>query len=195
MLYQRTLALDPKDAYAHLGLGRVAAREKRLDEAEESLRMALALDDTLPDTWRALGTVLAKRKVHKEAILAYEQSLMLVLHGQKPLTETIITQPPDDFLFDPDHCAIHVDLARLYEATGALTRAISGYRLGIAGGEDNALVRFRLVRLYLKKKQWRQAIYQIWRAARMIPVGACQKSRRAAGRLGCAIRRLFDTLW
>jgi tetratricopeptide (TPR) repeat protein len=193
--HQRTLALDPRDAYAHLGLGQIAARLKRWGEAESSLRAALALDGTLPDAWRTLAMVLASRKRHQEAILAYQQSLKLVLRGRKPLTGYIITEPRSDLVIDPHHLAIHVELARLYEATGALTQAITGYRLGIAGGEGSVLIRYRLVRLYLTRKQWRQAAQETWQAARAIPAGAWQGGRQALRRLRRTMARLLGTLW
>jgi tetratricopeptide (TPR) repeat protein len=192
--HQRTLALDADDPYAHLGLGQIAAREKRWSEAEASLRTALALDKTLPDAWRVLGKVLAFRNRHREAILAYQQSLMLVLRGHMPLTDIITTQPPIDQLIDPHHCAIHVELARLYEATGALAKAITSYRLGIAGGEDGSLLRCRLVRLHLRHKQWRQAAQEICQVGLAIAVGAWQAGRRGIAQVNGALRRHSEIL-
>jgi tetratricopeptide (TPR) repeat protein len=193
--HQRMLALDPRDAYAHLGLGQIAARLMRWGEAEASLRTALALDGTLPDAWRALATVLAGQKRYQEAIHAYQQSLKLVLRGHKPLTDYIITDPRSDLVIDPHHGAIHVELARLYEATGALTQAITAYRFGIAGGEGGVLNRARLVRLYLTRKQWRQAAQETWQAARAIPAGAWQAGRRAWRRLRRTMARLPGAWW
>jgi tetratricopeptide (TPR) repeat protein len=191
--HQRTLALDAGDAHAHLGLGRIAADEKRWEEAETSLRTALTLDGTLPDAWRVLGKVLANRKRAHEAIRAYQESLKLVLHGHKPLMETILTQPPGGLVLDPDHCAIHVALARLQERTGALAEAITGYRFGIAGGEDRPLIRFHLLRLYLRRKQWRQAMQQTWPALRAVPLGAWQAARRGLRQVRQMMARVLGT--
>jgi tetratricopeptide (TPR) repeat protein len=193
--HQRTLLLDAGDAYAHLGLGILALREKRWGAAEAALRTALGLDGKLPDGWRALGRVLAKQKRPREAILAYEEFLKLVLHGHKPLTQAIITQPPSECLIDADHFDIHTRLARLYEATGAIGQAITGYRLGIAGGEDGPMIRFRLMRLYLRQKQWRQAAQQVWPGAKAALVGAWTTGRWALREAWRPVRQLLETHW
>jgi tetratricopeptide (TPR) repeat protein len=191
--HERTLVLDAGDPYAHLGLGRLALREKRWREAEATLRTALGFDGMLPDGWRALGTALAKQKRHGEAILAYQESLKLVLHGHKPLTQAIITQPPSELLIDAHHFAIHIRLARLYEATGAIAQAITGYRLGIAGGEDGPVIRFRLMRLYLRQRHWRTAAHQTWPGVKAALVGAWTTGRRAFRQVWRTGRRLIDT--
>jgi tetratricopeptide (TPR) repeat protein len=193
--HQRTLMLDPRDAYAHLGLGQLALREKRWSEAEASLRTALGFDKMLPDGWRALGTVLAKQKRHGEAILAYQESLKVVLHGHKPLTQAIITQPPGELLTDADHFAIHTRLARLYQATGAIPQAITGYRLGIAGGEDGPIIRFSLMRLYLRQKHWRLAAQQSWPGVKAACVGTWTTGRWAFREMWRAFWRLIETYW
>jgi tetratricopeptide (TPR) repeat protein len=191
--HQRTLVLDEEDAYAHLGLGRIALREKRWGASEPILRTALALDGKLPDGWRALGTVLAKLKRYGEAIFAYEESLKLVLHGHKPLTQVIITQPPTECLMDMDHFAIHSRLARLYEVAGAIPQAITGYRLGIAGGEDGPIIRFRLIRLYLRQKKWRQAAQQTWPGVKAALVEAWTTGRWAVRQVWRTVWRFFET--
>jgi tetratricopeptide (TPR) repeat protein len=176
--HERTLALDPGDSYAHFGLGQIAADQKRWADAESCLRAALALDDCLPDAWRLLGRVLTKEKRYHEAILAYQRYLKLVLHGRKPLTDYIITQPPSGLVIDPHHCSAHLELAQLYEATGATSSAINGYRIGIAGGQDGVLVRLRLARLYLRQRQWRQTAGQTWQAIKASPLAAWRACRR-----------------
>jgi hypothetical protein len=137
--------------------------------------------------------VLAKQKRPGEAILAYEESLKLVLHGHKPLTQAIITQPPGELLIDADHFKIHTRLARLYEATGAIPQAIAGYRLGIAGGEDGPVIRFRLMRLYLRQKQWRQAAQQVWPGGKAALVGAWMTGRWAFRQVWRPVRQLLET--
>jgi tetratricopeptide (TPR) repeat protein len=190
--HERTLALDSADAYAHFGLGQIAADQRRWTEAESCLQAALALDDCLADAWRVLGQVLSKQKRCDEAIMAYQRSLKLVLHGRRPLTDYIITQPPSGLVIDPHHCATHVELARLYEATGAVTSAINGYRIGIAGGQDGVLVRLRLARLYLRQRQWRQTAGQTWQAIKASPMRAWRACRRMLCHLRRSARRVSD---
>jgi tetratricopeptide (TPR) repeat protein len=191
--HKRTLALDPNDAYAHLGLGQIAADQKRWADAESFLRAALALDDCLPDAWRQLGRVLTKQKRYHEAISAYQRGLKLVLHGRKPLTDYIITQPPSGLVIDPHHCKTHVELAQLYEATGAIGPAINGYRIGIAGGQDGVLVRLRLARLYLRQRQWRQTAGQTWQAVKASPMAGWQAYRRMLRHVRRSARRLSES--
>ena len=126
--YHRTLALNPEDAYAMLGLGRVALRQRRWVEAEEHLQGALAQQADLVDAHRALGEALARQGRRREAMKAYEKSLLLPLQGCKPLTDLIMTQE-DGGVIDPDHCYIHGRLARLYDLEGERSKAINCYRL------------------------------------------------------------------
>lgn len=187
--HKRVLALDPQDAYAHFGLGRLAARKKRWNEAEVLLKKSLELNANLIDAHRALGDVLVKQGRLEEAIKAYEWSLKLALNGHKDLGGPIITCNEDDRrLKDSNHCYIHGRLARLYELKGDITRAITGYRISIAGGEDGVIVRSRLARLYLKQNQWRKAIEESWQAVKMIPVGLRRIGRQLFGRLKLAIK-------
>lgn len=161
--HRSVLAVDPDDAYAHYGLGRLAVRKKRWSEAETLLRKALAIKTDLTDAYRALGEVLERQQRIDEAITAYKQSLKLALAGHKPVTDSIATHPPSALYHDPEHFAVHARLARLHERKGATAEAIAGYRMSIAAGYDGVLVRCRLLRLYVKQKQWRKAGWEAWR--------------------------------
>jgi tetratricopeptide (TPR) repeat protein len=179
------LALDPEDAYAHFGLGRLAAQRNRWDEAEALLRKSLALNGRLVDAYRALGDVLVKQGRYDEAIWAYEQSLKLALAGHKPLEGAIATYTNGDHrVIDPDHGRIHASLARLYELNGSTTEAINGYRIGIAGGYDGVLLRSRLAHLFLKQDHWLGAAEEVWQALKMLPVDL----RKAGRRFLCHLR-------
>ena len=182
--YRRTLVLDPEDAYAHLGLGRVAAKGKRWAEAEDWLGKALALDPNLVDAYRTLGKVQARRGRRREAIAAYEKSLLLALKGHKPLTDAIATDYQG--LLDPDHFRVHARLARLYDLEGEIERAISGYRMSIAQGGDGFFPRSRLAHLYGKQHQWRQSAQEAMQAIKQIPRELKIAARRAQSRPAAA---------
>jgi tetratricopeptide (TPR) repeat protein len=169
--HRRILSLDPQDPYALFGLGRLAARRKRWNQAEVLLRKSLAHDGNLINAYRWLGKVLIKQGQHGEAIAAYERSLKLAMAGYRPLEGDIVTRNEGDppRLLDSHHCRTHARLARLYELQGATTRAINGYRISIAGGYNGVLIRSCLARLYLKQHQWQLGAKEAWQAMKTIP--------------------------
>jgi tetratricopeptide (TPR) repeat protein len=173
--FRDTLVLDPEDAYAHLGLGQIAATRKNWGEAEAWLRKALSLDPHLVDAYRTLGEVQARRGQVEEAIALYERSLLLALKGFKPLTGILATE---EGLMDSEHFLIHGRLARLYEANGETERATNGLRMCIAKGGDGVLIRLRLGRLYLKQRQWQKWAQEILQAGKNLPKALALAGRR-----------------
>lgn len=167
--YRRVLTLDPDDAPAHLGMGLLAVRKKAWGEAETWLRKAAERDGRLLDAYRLLGKVLARQGRHAEAISAYERSLKLGLAGCKSLTEAIATGGGGRSPTDTGHCRTHARLARLYALQGATARAITAYRMSIAGGHDGVALRAHLAALYLKQRQWRGGLREAGQALRRIP--------------------------
>ena len=161
--------MNPEDAYAHFGLGQLAARRKQWQEAEAWLRKSLELDDHLVDAWRTLGKVLAKRGRGPEAIEAYEKSLQLSLRGYLPIRGPIFSHNDSGLLLDPDHFRVHTVLGKLYALQGKIDTAIISLRMGIAAGDNGCVVRSRLARLYLKKRQWTEVGQEVWAAIKMIP--------------------------
>ena len=191
--HQRTLALDPQDAYAHFGLGCLAAKRKLWREAEIRLRKSLSLNEHLVDAYGVLGEVLTKAGRHPEAIAAYERYLRLALAGHRPLKGPIVTDN-EGRLLDPDHCRVHACLARLYALQGEEVRAINGYRLIIAGGNDGALPHGRLAHLYLRQRQWQKAAREAWQALKATPGDLWRTGRRALGLLKLAGKNRYQAL-
>jgi tetratricopeptide (TPR) repeat protein len=167
--FRRALLLDPADAYPHLGLGWIAARRKRWVEAEMEFRSSLALQPDLIDAHRGLAAVLEREGRPHAAIEPYEQVLKLTLHGHRPLNESIATHPSAKLLLDSDHGKIHASLARIYERNGDRKRATAGYRIAIAGGYDRPMIRWRLARLYMSQRQWREARGHALAALKLTP--------------------------
>ena len=155
--FSRTLLLDPSDASAHLGLGWLAARRKRWVEAEERARASLARQPDLIDAHRLLGAALEAQGQLAAAIDAYEHSLQLALAGHTPFNGVIVSDPDRDSLLDSDHARVHAKVARLCERSGDRKRAVAGYGIAIAGGYDNASIRLRLARLYVRQRRWADA--------------------------------------
>ena len=149
-------AIDPDDAYAHLGLGRVAMARSHWRAAEVALGRSLALNPRLIDAYRAQGDVFGRLGRLDEARRAYARSIKLALEGVVPLTHPTLTSPPDATsrsgraLHDNGHGRTHAALARLDARQGRFKDAIAGYRMAIAAGFDRRWVTRALQRSLLK---------------------------------------------
>jgi tetratricopeptide (TPR) repeat protein len=174
---REALRLDPTNAYAHYGVGRIALSRKQWAEAELSLRQSLSLDSNLIDAHRALGWLLARQRRYDEALASYACSMKASLAGGAPLAGPILTNEGEGRGFrDPHHWHIHARLARLHELKGEVDQAIAGYRLTIAGGYDRLSIRARLAYLYLGRRQWRKSARELAAAMTSAP----RELRRAA---------------
>jgi tetratricopeptide (TPR) repeat protein len=183
--------LDPADAYCQLGLGFLAQKRKRWNEAELHLKAALAVNNCLLDAQRALGEVLAKLDRPSEARLAWEQALKLGLTGHKPLGAPIFTHAASP-LSDPWHFATHARLARIYAREGATQKAIDGLRISIAGGWDSASLRLQLGRHYWRQGKWRDLAAQCWQAIKIAPRDIYHMGRRYVRRAALFGERYFE---
>lgn len=179
--YQRALSLNPDDPCSRYGLARLAARDRNWSEVERLSKLAIAADPEFTDAYRVLGDSLSRQGKIEPAIAAYERSLRLALAGHKPLGEPIATFVDEGGrALDPAHGRIHARLARLYETKGAMAEAASGYRIGIAAGDDGFSTRGRLARVYARQRQWAKAAGALGSALKSIP-----KSIRRAYRRRC----------
>ncbi|HYL60668.1 MAG TPA: tetratricopeptide repeat protein, partial [Candidatus Acidoferrales bacterium] len=167
--FRRAMLLDPTDAYPHLGLGWIAARRERWREAETEFRSSLELRPDLIDAHRGLAKALEKQGRSREAIDPYKQVLKLALHGHQPLDESIATDPSATFRLDYDHGKVHASLARIHQRLGERKQAVAGYRFAIAFGYDRPSIRLRLARLYLRERQWREAVQHSLAGLRLTP--------------------------
>jgi tetratricopeptide (TPR) repeat protein len=75
--YQELLEFDPRDAYAHNGLGSALARLTRYREAEEHLRRALGIRESLPEAHFNLASVLVATGRYREAETPLRRALKL----------------------------------------------------------------------------------------------------------------------
>jgi tetratricopeptide (TPR) repeat protein len=167
--HRRSLALDPEDSYACLGLAMLAARRKNWADAEVWARKAMHLDGNLVDAHRILGQSLAKTGRTQEAIAAYEHSLLLSLRGYIPITGGIYTFNETGLLMDPEHFKVHTIIGQLYYLQNESGAAIISFRMGIAAGDNGFVTRSRLGRVYWKQGRWAAAVLEAWAAIRMIP--------------------------
>ena len=187
--HRSTLDLDPQDAYAHYGMGRLAARRKRWSEAQEWYAKAVALDGGLVDAWRELGNACYALGQRQNAIEAYTRALRLVIEGHRPLGAPIITSQERNP--DPARWYVHAKLARLHDLQGNQTQAINGYKMAIAGGHDRCLLRLRLARLYLLRKHWLEGAGHIWKGLARTPGDIWFEARRMFHRLRIDLKEHF----
>jgi tetratricopeptide (TPR) repeat protein len=98
----------PAYAYAHWELGKALQRQKKLDEAIDAYRKAVALDPK-PATYRLLGAALHKQKKLDEAVNVYGKAIAL----------------------GPNHVALYTDLGDVLVDQQKFDEAVDTYRKAI----------------------------------------------------------------
>jgi tetratricopeptide (TPR) repeat protein len=159
--YRRTLALDARDAFSHMGLGWLAMEESRWGEAESELQRAIDIDPDLLDAHRALGRVFHKMGRLREAIVAYEKSLKLSLSGRVSLRNSPIISAERPRWNDLSHFGVFLRLGQLYHATGEPERASQFLRMAAAGGLDSTPLRLELASLAFSQGKWGAGVGEI----------------------------------
>ena len=177
--FERALMLDPGDAYAQVGMSRLAARRKQWNDAIEWANKALGVSDENLDAHRCVGEAYGRSGRLDLAINHYERSLQLALHGQKPLSWHLLTCTQPGQLLDEDHCATYAELGRLRAKRGDVERAISCYRIALNSNFGGVRERVRLARLYLRAGRPKEAADQLAYANRQLPRSAKNHIRRA----------------
>ena len=76
-LLEQALAFNTKDPVVLVYRGRELHSLERYDEAEQSLRDALAIDDNLTHAWNELGMLMESKEAFEEAAFCFEQSAKL----------------------------------------------------------------------------------------------------------------------
>jgi predicted Zn-dependent protease len=177
-----TRQLDPDDAASGIGLGSIAAEEGRWFEAEAYARDVLARDPDSIDAHRLLARVLAHQNRRVEAIEHYERSLLLALSGERPLDGLLTSAPGPDRLLDDAHARVHAELAGLYGRVGELRRAVTAYRMAMAGGCSNLALTLRLAACLWRQGHPAAAGRQLLAGARQLPSAVRLRLRRARRR-------------
>ena len=175
-VWHETLALNPEDAHARLGLARLAARQGRWADAIERANDALAHDEELTDAYRIIGRAHEARGETLEAIRAYEHSLKLARAGHRSVAVSP-TSAPADQVIDPDHFPLFARLGRLYAAAGDDRSAIENYRMAIAGRYDGFRVRRELAMVHVRRGQYGPALREAWNALQWLPAALADRWR------------------
>jgi len=100
-LYERVLALAPRDGDALNNLGVILSMERDFDRAHVMLRRAVNVAPRNAGAWNNIGNLLREQGQADEAIAAFRQALVI----------------------DPRHQGARVGLAQQYLATNALPQA------------------------------------------------------------------------
>lgn len=137
--FTRSLALDPSDDWAQLGLAMLDAADGRPAQALARLPKRPPEPGAL-DWWRTRGGVLAALGEMRGAIECYTRALSLALAGAVPLH--MRTSNRDRRLVDPRHWDDHAALAGLYRQTGdaRLARVHEAMAQAALGGQPSRVV-------------------------------------------------------
>lgn len=106
LAFQRAIALDPKFAHAHYGLGTTYLNLGKPAEALEPLRTAVRLDPSLPGAQMNLGMTLASMRRHDESMVHFDAARRL----------------------RPDDPAVHDSIAFALHNNGRIEEALASYR-------------------------------------------------------------------
>jgi tetratricopeptide (TPR) repeat protein len=159
--YRRTLQLDPKDVFAHLGLGWIAMQHCNWALAESEMGLAQEMRPDLLDAHRAMGKIHTEMGRPRDAIASYEKSLKLALTGQESFQECPWISAERPRLNDAHHFEIFLRLGNLYLAQGELDRASQFMHMAAAGGFDGMPLRWQLTGLAIRQHKWKSAAFQI----------------------------------
>lgn len=137
--YGDAVALDPKLARAHFGLGNVYVRLDRLPEAEKSFQAAIAIDPKLAAALANLGVVYYQMGQLPQAEAAFEAALRVEPDDAASLYLLSAVRLQQNNLVEAEKLLIKArdlkpDLPEIYYGLGVL------YRL--KGDKDNAIQAF-----------------------------------------------------
>jgi tetratricopeptide (TPR) repeat protein len=177
--FRATLALDPDDAYAHLGLARVALARSDRASAEAALRSATAANPALLDAHRDLGRLLDRQGRAADALEAYHRALALSLRGARSFDHPMAGAERADVR----HGLLHAAVARLDARAARLRQAEAGYRMAVASGHDPLRVRLSLAVVIARRGDRVGAAREVALALAALPRLAHRGARRTWRRL------------
>jgi Flp pilus assembly protein TadD len=134
---QQSANLAPLDAAAHSNLGITLQEMGRLDEAESSLRRAIALDADFAEAHNNLGITLIGQERVREAEASLRRAIALkpdyaeahnnLGNALKDSTEATEAEACYEraILLAPDYAEAHSNLASLYQSLGRLREIVS----------------------------------------------------------------------
>lgn len=147
--YREAVKIYPAYPDALYGLGRMALRLGRLDEAEDSLREALTLKPELYEAHNELGNVHFRREEYNKAAYEYKETLkqdptdVIARYNLAKALRNLgdakeaLTQFEKVLALEPGYADCHYDMALAYEDLGKTAEAVAAYdRFIEAVGDD-----------------------------------------------------------
>lgn len=178
-LWQKTIKTAPRCARAHHNLGRIYAKNERLDEAISEYEHSLTINPRFAKAHYNLGLLYAKKGRLDKVISEYKQALALnprhakahtnlgLAYVKKGRLDEAISEYMKALAIEPDLVEAHANLGAAYAKKGMLDEAISQYNKGLAIRGNYAWIHNKLAAAYFKKEQYQLAIKHCDRAVKL----------------------------
>ena len=179
--YREAIALDPKAATPHNGLGNLLLNQGRPDDAVGEYRQAIGLNPKSATPHNGLGNALARQNKLDAALEEYRQAVALDPKSATPhngLGNALVRQDKldaarEEFLqavaLDPKFANPHNGLGNVLLRQNKLDDAVSEYRQALALNPELALSRANLGGLYLQQAKLDQADAELHQAIALDP--------------------------
>jgi tetratricopeptide (TPR) repeat protein len=206
-LFNEAIILDPRYAAAHASLAearlrlyRLTKRSEELTLAQQSVRQALAIDDTRPAAWMTLGMILAQQGDAGGAQRAFDAALVRDPRGADTYRELGLayqragTRDKSEAAYrravalQPTSWANYNYLGYFLQTELRYPEAEAAFRRALDLAPDNARVWANLGALYLLQKRWRDAESTLATAIERYPSAAALSN---LGYLEFTVQRRF----
>lgn len=136
--HRKALAIDPKDAQAHINLIQLYARVGEVEKAEQEYKAALRLNPNRADCFYNYGVMMFQLRKFPEAEKAFRRTIEI----------------------NPYHAEARNNLGVLLEAQGNLEGALAEFEKAAEDQPDYRLAHFQIGRILVNQKKYPQAIQE-----------------------------------
>jgi tetratricopeptide (TPR) repeat protein len=161
--YRRCLQQSPREAYALLGLGRVAVQQKRWQEAQEDLQLAVEVDPSFGAAYRLLATVYeAKGDADRSEMLRARAEMCGRFRAMSdPWMERL-----DDLCYDPLYLIVRSETA---SQTGDPKKQLFLLHRAVEVAPDDARPRLTVAQVLTERNELREALPYARKAVELDP--------------------------
>ncbi|MBI3247526.1 MAG: adenylate/guanylate cyclase domain-containing protein [Deltaproteobacteria bacterium] len=199
-MYEKAIELDPKFAWAYAKLGWLSYIEwgwqwdqnsRPLERAFELIQKAVALDDSLPEIHRFLGSVYLWKKQHNQAIAEAERAITLdpndadayaglgyiLNYAGRP--EETIGLVEKAMRLNPRYPVNYLhSLGLAYRLTGRDEGALAAYKRALARNPDFLVAHFMLAAIYSELGQEEKSRTEVTELLRLSPGFSLEVARQ-----------------